>query len=480
MDFNFMPQMQRSQAIKPYYNTGCALLDITTGRYVRGKFGEKILSGGVGLLNAVIGKPNLYKSTLAYFMNFSALSKFKYSRFGIYCTEMNTQEHRLNSIAQAIAEYHGRDLFQEGVFSLTDKSIMLADEWYEKKREQMQSKIDNLKKISVRTPFLDHDGVSLMTVPYITADMIDSFTEFESKDVAEIQRNNELGDSGANTIFMRQGVVKTRFRADSPRHANLSNNIITMTAHVGNVIGMDPRNPPPKKMTFMKQGEVVKGVSGKFLFLTSICWHMVSASILVNDSTRGADYPYTPDDVFKGDCDLVAINAQLIRNKNGQSGCYVQLIASQNEGILPYLSDFHYLRTEKYYGCDGNDRNYSLSLVPDVKLQRTTVRQKLRESPKLQRAVQISAEMLLAQRLHTDMPAELVCTPKELYDDLIAKGFDWNILLNTRGWWCYDNHLPHGGQHYLSTLDLLEIRAGIKDRPYWLAEDKRTIIDVKI
>ena len=67
----------------------------------------------------------------------------------------------------------------------------------------------------------------------------------------------------------------------------------------------------------------------------------------------------------------------------------------------------------------------------------------------------------------------LLCTPKELYDDLIKLGYDWDILLNTRGWWTIDNEtkeLPP----FLSTKDLLLMRTN-EYTPYWLESDKRTI-----
>ncbi len=62
---------------------------------------------------------------------------------------------------------------------------------------------------------------------------------------------------------------------------------------------------------------------------------------------------------------------------------------------------------------------------------------------------------------------QLYCTPQELYDDLKAKGFDWDVLLNTRGYWTYlddPNPLP-----FLSTMDLLRMRTG-EYFPYWMDE----------
>jgi hypothetical protein len=69
-----------------------------------------------------------------------------------------------------------------------------------------------------------------------------------------------------------------------------------------------------------------------------------------------------------------------------------------------------------------------------------------------------------------------MCTPKQLHDDLVALGYDWDVLLKTRGWWSMDNDsqdLPP----FLSTMDLLRMRKGLY-HPYWLAEDKKTRLNM--
>jgi hypothetical protein len=62
--------------------------------------------------------------------------------------------------------------------------------------------------------------------------------------------------------------------------------------------------------------------------------------------------------------------------------------------------------------------------------------------------------------------AKYKCTPAELYRDIIALGYDWKILFNTRPHWVFikdeNKELP-----FLSTLDLLKMRIG-EYVPYWL------------
>jgi hypothetical protein len=162
-----------------------------------------------------------------------------------------------------------------------------------------------------------------------------------------------------------------------------------------------------------------------------------------------------------------------LRSKGGQSGLTWELICSQTDGVLPELTAFHFLRERKLWGFEGSDRNYNLALYPEVTLTRPTVRAKLNEDAKLRRAMHITMEMKQMEELwhHLDGTG-ILCTPKELYDDLVAKGYDWNILLNTRTWWTIgsDKHLLP----FLSTMDLLRMRVG-KYHPYWLEDDKKTI-----
>ena len=80
--------------------------------------------------------------------------------------------------------------------------------------------------------------------------------------------------------------------------------------------------------------------------------------------------------------------------------------------------------------------------------------------------MEITNEMCWINNIWKDLPEGLMCTPKELYEDLKAKGYDWNTLLeNTRGYWTFDN--DNQPLQFLSTMDLLNMRAGTY-HPYWM------------
>jgi hypothetical protein len=193
--------------------------------------------------------------------------------------------------------------------------------------------------------------------------------------------------------------------------------------------------------------------------------------------SKAAEYPLdSSDNSNKGDTDLNTITAILLRNKNGPTGHILPLIISQRDGVLSGLTEFHYCKENDRYGLEGNMQNYTMALRPSVKLSRTSVRSKIDADPLLDRAINITSEMCQIKNFWHHIGSDLMCTPKQLHDDLVALGYDWDVLLKTRGWWSMDNDsqdLPP----FLSTMDLLRMRKGLY-HPYWLAEDKKTRLNM--
>lgn len=238
-----------------------------------------------------------------------------------------------------------------------------------------------------------------------------------------------------------------------------------LTAHYGKTqnIQAGPMSiAPPKKLNTMKNGEVIKGATDQFYYVTQNLWKTLTAGQYTNQGTKGPEYPIDSDDTNKPNEDQYVVNLQCLRGKNGPSGFTQRIVISQKEGVLHEITDLEHIRQNAYYGTTGGNTNFVLDLYPDGKLSRTNARQKLGADPKLCRAVEITADIiqLRQQRLHSDV----ICTPQELYTDLKAMGYDWDELLETRGWWTVNND-----QHpvpFLSTLDLFNIRKG-KYKPYW-------------
>ncbi len=465
------PPFEEIPNIKVAYNIGC-LFDIPTGSYLIGQYGESIFNGGMCSFTGIVGIGNSFKSLIMHYMTITVMARFPESAASTYDTEINISKDRLRSLADQYLELRGfeNNPIENGRWTITDKSIYYANEWYEQQKDYMKSKLANRAKLLRATPFLTKVRKLFMSmVPTIT--QVDSFTKFETEDVADMKDSNELGTSGANTSYMKQGASKARFLSDLPKMIALHDNPILMTAHVGKTIAMDPRAAPVKKLGYLKNGDTIKGVSDDFLFLTSQCWQTLNAAPYLNDTTKGPEYPEDTSDSGKGDTDLILLTLLQLRSKTGRSGLVMQILASQEKGLLAGLSEFHYIKSCDRFGLGGNVQNYYLELLPEVKLSRTVVRGKLDRDPVLRRAVNITSEMCQMFALWSNIQP-YVCTPKELYDDLIKMGYDWNILLNTRGWWTFDNDkqpVP-----FLSTMDLLKMRKG-EYHPYWLSDDKKTI-----
>ncbi len=229
---------------------------------------------------------------------------------------------------------------------------------------------------------------------------------------------------------------------------------------------------PITKLKHLKNGDKIKCTTDKFTFITHNCWNCYNATPLINDGTKGPEYPKDGAVNVKLDTDLNTVLLRNLRSKSGISGMTITLIVSQKEGVLPSLTEFHHIKETGRYGLEGSNTNYHLSLLPEVSLSRTTVRGKIDTMPKLRRALNITSEMCQMSYMWNTMEPGLLCTPKELYEDIKALGYDWDVLLETRGWWTIDNDkhpVP-----YLSTMDLLKVRAG-KYQIYWLDKDKKVI-----
>lgn len=484
------PNFALAPVVKLLINIG-ALMDIPTGFYLKGQYGESILNGGLGLITGVVGIGNNFKSTIMNFMMLSAKDKIIQSQHvrttvgntdiitftgessaNTYDTEVNIHEDRLKLLTKRFKAFMDRDIIFDQLWTITDNTVYFANEWYEILKKFLKDKFENGKKIERNTPFLSRDKITLMKMITPTFGAVDSFTRFQTEDVAAMQDANELGEAGGNTIHMRQGLAKMRFLIELPTITGKSYHYTLLTAHVGKegpAMQSGPMPAPPvKKLQHLKNGDKLKGVTDQFTFLLSNCWHAFNAAPFLTKD-KCPEFPRNSSDNVPGDMDLNIVSLRQLRGKSGPSGGVIEIIVSQTEGVLPELTEFHYIRTNKYYGLSGGDRNYSLDIYPDCKLSRTAIRGKIDTDPKLCRALNITAEMCQMKNLWHHLDSDTLCTPKELYDDLKAQGYDWDVLLNTRGWWTLDNDMHP--IPFLSTMDLLRMRRK-EYFPYWMNEDK--------
>lgn len=484
LTFN-IPEAMRTKP-KIYINIGC-LLDIPTATLVEGKYGETIYNGGLGPITAVVGTGNNFKSTITHYMLLSAMDKIVASGFPTlactYDTEGNVSIDRLEALASKHPNLPSGPISGEKPYwYITDKTIFLGNVW---DKEVLKPHIEDKKKLApvayeaFRNPYTKKPLEA--SIPTFVE--IDSISEFEGE-ISNEMLQKDLDSSDTNTFAMKQGLFKSKFLSNVPNMSVGTNTYVLITAQLGEKIDMRTGpaaySQPLKPLQYLKAGEQIKGVSPKFFFLTHNAWYAHTAKALINDGTKLPEYPLTQED---NKTDLNTVTLTQLRGKNGPSGCTPTILVSQKEGVLPSLTEFHFIKESKRYGIAGSLQHYHLELYPECSLSRTTVRGKLDSDPKLRRAVNITAEMLQLQTYHPILKTEgLICSPKELYDDLKKIGYDWNVLLSTRGYWTinqYSNPIP-----FLSTVDLLKMRKGTY-KPYFLdsklqlKKDYKGVLDAK-
>ena len=462
--------------VKPLINIG-ALGDIPTGNYEEGLHGESILNGGLGSFTGIVGAGNLGKSTYAHYRDITACYRMgEFSTISNYDTELNINEWKLLKYIERVIDSDPNQWVDSGRWVVTDGSVHSGDDWFDRFKEFMDTK-SKTKDYQIATPFKDRPDengkVKNMKMTYPTFALIDSLSNFQTKDTIKMRDDNSLGESGANMIAMNQNRQRDRVINETHYMAPSSSTYTTLTGHIGEKIQMDPYAPNFKQLAGLKSNLKIKGIPPNFTFLTMSCWWVIGSSALQN-TDKTVLYPVDSNDSIKDDKDLQLVSLYQLRSKTGPTDIVINVILSKREGILPTLSEFHYLKTSGRFGLPGNDQRYACALLPDEQLQRTTIRSKIDSSPKLRRAINICSELCqIIQYWKGLVDPDLICTPEVLYEDIKKLGYDWDMILShTRGWWTVE------GQHldtlFLSTMDLLKMRKGLY-HPYWLEDDKKTI-----
>lgn len=469
---------------KVLINVGC-LFDIPTATFITGPKGETIINGGLQMLNGVVGPPNSYKSAISDYFALAALDTMLFTTretmFSIYDSEINTDFLRIVMLSSRLPNINEDILDEEdGNIMLTDASMHSGDEYYTEFKS-FTKELQKRKKVKYesRIDFEDY-------VP--TFNLLDSLSKIDSSANELRVEKNTKDDGSLNTLDMNKGKFRAQIVADLPRRCSRANNYFITTAHVGESIDMDTGpmakfNKPVKKLQYLGDKDKLKGVPPDFSTLMSIVWFLKKAKPLMHRETKTAFYPKRGEaDTVNQDLNIVTMLP--LRNKHGLSGFTIDIIVSQKEGVLPHLTQFHFIKEYDYFGLNGSKVSYELDLLPDVKFQRTTVRSKIDEDEnfyvnivedgttrqigtvgKLKRALELTSDLAQIKIFHPVWEnMGFMCTPAELYKDIKDLGYDWDELLSTRGKETIDNLT--NPIKYLSIIDLLKMRKG-EYTPYW-------------
>jgi len=457
-----------------------ALLDIPGGEIKVGAKGEHFINGGFPRFTGLIGSTNNYKTTIAHYFTMKALERTMESGYpshiDTFDTEVTMSPSRLENLATNFAPWvHNPISRPTPIWKLTDASAISGNEWVDKYGKYCESVSKN-KSLDIPFDCFEDPYTKKAHIDKIpTFCEVDSLSKLKPEKVYDKLSENDLDSSDTNTVFMAEGMFKKKFLTTLPRKAASANSYIIMTAHVSEKIdiatGPAAYVKPSKQLQSLKNGDTVKGTSEEFKQLPNIMYQAHTATLLNNKATKKAEYPLSSDDSIE--VDMNCIRLTILRNKLGGSGYTIPIVVTQIDGVIPELTEFHFIKEVGKYGIDGSNISYFLNLYPEEKLSRTTVRKKLKDSEKLRRALNFTAEMLQLNIYHSDFITrhELNLSPSQVYQNIIDMGYDWDILLNTRGYWLIDQYNPEA-KPFLSTVDLLMMAKG-KYHPWWY--DKKGI-----
>lgn len=457
------------------------LLDIVTATLMKCDKGDYVINGGLCPHMAITGKGNSNKTLIMLSFIGAFLIRNRHIvtvdiDAQIYETENTLEYMRCLQIFSGVARNMGLNeeeleelqMWVADHFILRNSAKLDGNAFYDEMNELCNERVKKNKDKFV-LPFRDIRGKPIeMFVPHLCG--IDSFSAFEPTIVAD-KFINEItaGHKDNNTMYLKEAGAKTQMLQRWLNQNARANIFMFSSAHMGENISLDPRSPPEKKIAFMKQAHKLKNVPEKYYFYVS-CMLFINGSTPLVNQDKVPLYPFDSSDKEKRDNKDILLEAIILRNKHGQSGVFIPLIANQNTGIEWGLSEFHYIKENGRYGIEGSNTSYHLDLMPECNLGRTTVRSKLIENASLRRAVSITCELHMMYRYMFDrIPRHLRCTPKELYDGIKDLGYDWDMILSkTRGYYTID-HYEHPVPP-ISTYDLLRMKAG-EYIPYWMKEE---------
>lgn len=457
---NLLENVNTVPFVKPMHNTMSAF-DMLNGQFVEGARGEMILNGGSSKITGTVGFTNTYKSSVD---NFFVLNDYlRYQAYVIkYCSEGTSNHQRINKNVSFMTHGKINDISLDPRFKLSSIEEYKGAEFFTMAKDLLQKSI--AAKKFVTTPFLDSNG-NKIKVRYPVSVSIDSLTQFSSGQ-QEKKEKTDIGSSDRNAINLTGGLHKDQMINELPHLLGVAGAKFYMTAHIGDEFSMGeaPGTYKEKKMSYLKEGYKIKGCPDSFLRLTNDTHCLLRVSPHRNQLTKEPEYPSSEFNYNERDCELSKMMIIPLRGKNGPSGDPHTIMLSQYQSVLPDLTNIYMLReTYKYWGLNQSGNFFSTYFLPDIKMSRTKVRDQLQENPLLARAVEITADLKLAE-YNASIPKRLLCTAEELYESLKDK-YDWNELLNTRRYWLYE-HLEADALPFLSIYDLLRMREGTYT-PYW-------------
>ena len=436
----------------PSFNTD-TLYDLSSGEFKKGIDGKWYLTGGLSQhINSIAGPTGVFKSTIANALFMRTMSIYHDTYGIVFDTEhsLDKDKERAYSMAEQLRpdnledriKWIGSSEYTLGNFTELINSIC-------RKREA------NKKEYIVETPFIDRLTGNALVIwkPFFV--FIDSFTELTSSIEDKVlfdEKAKGIDDDNVNTLAMKDANKKTIFLHLMCRLCRKYGIVLLSTGHYGKTMNLNIYDPTPKETIFSKQDWKIKGCGPKYTLLSSTLIK-ISASLLL-DSNKEAMYGGSGNVPAK---DLIEVMLFIEKCKMQNAGIMTPLVASQSEGLMIDLTNYHYLRTNDYYGLNGSKQKQQVALLPDVTISRNTVKELAANSYQLSRALEITAQYCyIKNNWNTStLPFDFSLTPQQVYEKLLGNKAKIKMedILNSRGYWTY---LPHD-REYMSLFDILEL-----------------------
>lgn len=432
------------------YPTG-TMYDLQLAGMERGYDGKWYTLGGISRgINGIVSGSNMYKSTWAG--SLVTRSKIIHSA-GLINADSEVgyarDKQREARLPDELAPLYTPD---NVVYIDNTNPIEVIEEVVD---QTCANKNKERKDYIIEAPFIDPETGKRMLMWRPTYVVIDTWTNFLSLDEKEMQAKG-LDDSKNNTIFMKGGQKKTIYLPKLNIQAHKYGLCVILVCHIGKQSTMgqtNPNVPPPKQLQYMRQGEQIKGAGSQFDRLTNPLLQIMSAKKLqASDGSCEYNWGSTDPD------DLNEIAVRVLRNKTMNSGKTQPYVVSQLDGLLNSITNYHYLRSNKYYGLLGNMQRHQCALYPEVTLTRNSARGLAAEDQKLRRALELEAQYLFIQNSWniSRIPYDFTKTPEQIREALEKKSKELvDRVLLSRGYWSAGATEAEG--EYLSIFDVLEM-----------------------
>lgn len=412
----------------PYINTG-TMFDLYTGRFVQGINDTWILDGGLSQCVGISGRGQTYKSGLAGSLMARAMVVHPTAEAIVYESEGTVAgPERYDDFTSALGvTVSPRILFQNSTISnLSD----FYDEFYKITADKEKHKKDYI----VESPFINNLTGKPYKVWIPTFLLIDSFSRARSSKGDKQFEDNSIDESAMNTFWLTEGNVKSKIMNDLPGRAAKCGVYAILTAHVGDKQELNPMVHTPKQLQFMKNSDKMKNVGSNFEFLTTTLIQTLKSEVLQTDK-KTCEYPAS----FSTDVEVNQVTTMMVRCKNNASGIQFPFIVSQYQGILDAVTNFHFLRKNKYWGLDirGNNQEFATTVDPDQYFKRTNLREVATNDYKVRRGLEIIAQLCFVQTLWSTwkLPPYINMNPIELGERLNSnKEYAQRVLESTGVW----------------------------------------------